>query len=360
MKIKIMIFVLLLGFSYAPRSYGEPENEAVKKRIIVVSSYHREYSWSRDTNEGFSDAMLKYGYFDNKDQIAQYTINDYVETSKAVIKKLWMDSKRKDSKSEREEASVEIYQVAREFKPDLIFLGDDNAADYVGRMYLDADVPVVFWGINNSPVKYGLVESKARPGHNVTGVYQSGYYTEGLKLLKSISPDLKTFAVLSVNNPTGRSHHKAIQHLDRKGSLPLQLVETVATNDYDEWKRRALELQKKVDAFFVANYSGLKDKKGNYVPIKETAEWFVTHINKPEATVGTLARQGLLCAAVDAGYNQGYEAVVMAHNILANGAAPATYPARTPKRGPLVVNKRRAEILGIELTNDMGIEEYID
>ncbi len=360
MKFKILLFVVLLGVSFASGSYGASDNEPGKKRILVVSSYHSDYIWSRDTNNGFSAAMLKFGYFDNKNQIAEYTKNNYVETSMAVVRKVWMNSKRKTSTSEREEASLEIYKIAGEFNPDLIFLGDDNAANFVGRKFLDTDVPVVFWGVNNNPVKYGLIESKARPGHNVTGVYQSGYFAEGLELLKTISPELKTFAVLTVNTPTGRSHHKAIQHLYRKGVLPLNLVEVVATNDYEEWKKRALELQNKVDAFYVANNSGLKDKEGNYVPTEVVADWYVSHINKPEATVGTLAKQGLLCAAIDAGYNQGYEAVIMAHDILANGANPATYAARSPKRGPLIVNKRRAEMLGITLTEEMGIEEYVD
>ncbi len=36
------------------------------------------------------------------------------------------------------------------------------------------------------------------------------------------------------------------------------------------------------------------------------------------------------------------------------------YPAVTPNRGPLLVNRQRAQMLGITLTPGMGIEEYID
>ena len=34
---------------------------SAKKRIFVVSSYHREYLWSQSTQQGLSEAMLKYG-----------------------------------------------------------------------------------------------------------------------------------------------------------------------------------------------------------------------------------------------------------------------------------------------------------
>ena len=329
-----------------------------KKRILVVSSYHREYSWSQDTHSGFCDALLQLRYFDNQDQVEQYTKTDGVETSRMVLKKIWMDSKRISSDADQEKKSIQFYQIAKEFKPHLIFLGDDNAAKFLGTKLLDSKTPVVFWGLNNNPVKFGLLDSKEKPGHNVTGVYQSGYYREAFQLLLRLAPKARTFAILADGTITARSHYKALEHLARTGGLPMQLVETVNTSDYATWKAKALVLQNKVDVFFVAQYSGLKDKKGNHVPPPEVAKWYLANIKIPEATRFIFVKQGLLCSAVDLGYNQGYEAVLIGHDILAHGADPATYPPRTPKRGPLTVNKQRAAMLGIKLTDDMGIEQY--
>ena len=50
----------------------------------------------------------------------------------------------------------------------------------------------------------------------------------------------------------------------------------------------------------------------------------------------------------------------MAHDILTKGIKPADYPPHRVKRGPLIVNKERARLLGITLTPDMGIEEYAE
>ncbi|MEJ2200406.1 MAG: ABC transporter substrate binding protein [Desulfuromonadaceae bacterium] len=361
MKFKVILWVLLVCVGFVPDLGAAGNGADGKTRFLVVSSYHKEYSWSQETNRGFCAAMLKFGYFDNTEQTHEYTENDYVETSRAIIKKLWMDSKRKSRRAEMEETSIGIYQTATGFKPDLIFLGDDNAANYVGNKFLDAEVPVVFWGVNKTPVKYGLLQSKERPGHNVTGVYQSGYYLDSLKLLKRILPGVQTFAVLSVNTPTGRSHHKTIAYLARQGLLPLELVDIVATNDYEEWKHRALELQQRVDALFLAHCSGLENRSGQYVSSEEIFRWFGENIRVPTvAEQKNYIQQGILCGADDSAYNQGYEAVIIAHDILANGADPATYPPRSPKRGALMVNKRRAEKLGLILTKEMGIEEYIE
>jgi hypothetical protein len=175
-------------FCLAASGYGGPKKTPVKERFVVVSSYDREYLWSQETNIGFCDAMRRAGYFDSAEQADAYSRNDYVETPKVIVKKLWMDAKRKKSRQEKLQATAEITRTIKEFKPTLIFLGDDDAAQYVGNQFLDIKVPMVFWGINNTPVKYGLVDSLERPGLNATGIYQPGYYRESLMLLKKIVP----------------------------------------------------------------------------------------------------------------------------------------------------------------------------
>lgn len=357
----LFLFVVLIGLSFITSGDAAPNRPSQKKRFFVVSSYHREYNWSKETNDGFCDAMLRLKYFDDKEQIAEYTRNDFVETSRAVIKKMWMDSKRKKSTQEKAAATAQITKSIKEFNPDILLLGDDEAAEFVGGRYLDYKLPAVFWGLNHNPAKYGLVDRPDRPGHNVTGVYQSGYHAESARMLKRIAPRVKSFAILSDETPSGRSNLKAVEYMIRQGDFPLKLVESVATNDSETWKAKALELQQKVDAFYIAQYSGLKDRNGKPVPDLETAAWYVSHIRIPEfAGFKFRVEEGMLCAADDSGYNQAYEAVGIAHDILANGARPATYPTRAPKRGKLVANRERARILGIRLTKDMDIEEYVE
>ena len=356
LSVVLAVFVLS-SLSWA----GAADREAKKKKIVVVSSYHREYVWSQETNKGFCDAMLKYGYFDSPDQAAEFTRNDYVETPKVVVKKLWLDAKRKKSREEKLQSAGRIAKFIEDFKPSLIFLGDDDAAQFVGTLFLDTRVPMVYWGVNNTPVKYGLVESAEKPGHNVTGVYQPGYYTASLQLLKKIAPQIKTFAVVTDDTTAGRSHYKEIEYLARQKALPLTLVETVVTGDFEQFKRKVLELQTKVDAFFVAQYSSLLDKNGKYVSARDIARWYLKNVRIPEtAEQGQFVRQGMLCGADDSGYNQGFEAVAVAYDILSKGASPATYPVRAPRRGALIVNRERARMLGIELKPEMGIEEYVD
>lgn len=347
-----LIFLLAVNFVSAA--------EDGKKKIVIVDSYHHEYLWSQQTSKGFLDALLKFYYVDNEQQVDDFLKNNFLESSKVVIKRLWMDTKRQKDKEYLAKITSEFTKVIREFKSDIILLGDDNAANYIGNQFLDTPIPIVFWGVNNTPVKYGLVDSEEKPGHNVTGVYQTTYYKESLQLLKNIVPQAKTFAILSDDTTTGRIHTKALQFLARKDKLPLKLTASVTTNDLETWKNRALELQNEVDSFFIASSNGLKDLSGRVVSNEEAAEWYVNNIMKPSASgFRYRVEAGWLCAADDSGYNQGFEGGVIAHDLL-SGADPSTYPPRIPPRGPLMVNKKRARMLGITLTDQMGIEEYIE
>ena len=331
-----------------------------KTKLMLIDSFHHEFLSVRFTHKGFAEGLLKYGYLDNQAQVDELWKNDQVESSKAIIKVFWMDTRRKSSKPEQQAAAMSLSPQVKSWQPDLLFLAEDNAAEYLGNEFLDTKMPIVLWGINNTLVKYGLVDSEERPGHNVTGVLEPEHFVESFQLLKTIVPGTKTFAILVDDQETGRTNAKAIEFFASEGKLPLQLVETVYTNEFEVFKRKALELQEKVDAFVVIPTTS-KDAQGNPVSDEDLMRWYLTNIHKPDIAKNRRGvTQGLLCAAETSSYSQGLEAVRIAHDILANGANPSTYPAVRPKRGALLVNRERAKMLGIALTPEMGIEEYIE
>ncbi len=349
-----------LGIFLLAMVWSAPVLAEGRTKLLLIDSFHREFLSSQFTHKGFAEGLRKFGYLDTQEQIDQLLKNDEVESSKAIVKILWMDTRRKSSRPEQQEAAIRLTEQAKAFKPNLLFLAEDNAANYIGNQFLDADLPVVLWGLNNTLVKYGLVDSEQHPGHNMTGVVEPEHFVESFQLLKAIVPSAKTFAVLVDESEAGRTSQKALEFLSREGKIPLQLVEMVSTNEFEVIKQKALELQDKVDAFLVITTLS-KDAQGNPVSDEELMRWYLTHIHKPDIAKNRRGvTQGLLCAAETSSYSQGFEAVRIAHDILANGAKPADYPAVKPNRGALLVNRERAKMLGIALTPEMGIEEYIE
>ena len=347
----------------ASAATSEPAADGDKLRIVVVSSYHREYLWSQDTNAGLTAALLEFGLLENAAQATEFWEKDRVESSKAIVSKLWMDTKRRNRLSEIADAVSKVVAFIDDFKPDIILLGDDNAANYIGNHYLDTQIPVVFWGINGTPMKYGLLNSLERPGHNVTGIYQAGYLREGLMALKEVLPELKTFAVLSDDSPTGRSKAKQFLRWARRGELPLELVDVVVTNEYETWKRRALELSDQVDAFFVLNHNTLRTAGGEPVEQLDVGRWYLNNIRKPDiAHERHFVKEGILSAVEDSGFKQGFEAMRVAHRILHGGENPADIAVYAPEQGPFIINTVRARALGIadRFENHPLVEETID
>ena len=123
---------------------------------------------------------------------------------------------------------------------------DVVAGHGIGNQLLGTNIPAVFWGVNGLPLKYGLIENLDAPGRNITGVWQSGYYKESLELLKRLAPKARTFAILACDSETSRPNVKMIELLDKRGVLPLKLTESIVTNSYEEFKRRALLAARKV------------------------------------------------------------------------------------------------------------------
>ncbi len=292
--------------------------------------------------------LLELGYLDNDDQVRVFTEHHQMTGSKAEMRKYWMDTKRRGS---QKEIALSLSRIAAEietFSPDILLLGDDNATNYVGNYFLDTPLPIVFWGVNGTPVKYGLVDAIDKPGHNVTGIYQKNYYKENIELLLRLAPDTKKVAVLSDASTTGRVHSKLFRKSIETDSFGIEIVETVMTNSFEDWKQAALRLQPVVDAFLISTNFSLKDADGNTVDPDGVSRWYLKNINKPEAVAPiTFVKKGMLASVFDSPFKQGYETAKVAHKILAGAANPAEIAAYAPEHGGYVVNVLRAEQLGL-------------
>jgi ABC-type uncharacterized transport system substrate-binding protein len=354
------ILLLLLVLLLAPRL--QAQDKPGPKRIFIVSSYDRAYIWSKSTQEGVNAAMRKYGYLTTDQQAREFLRTDRLQTDKVVLRKMWMDTKRRGGTLEMAASTTAIMQEIRKFAPDLVMLGDDNAANYIGNQLLDSKVPVVFWGINGLPLRYGLIDKLEAPGRNVTGVWQSGYHKESLDLLKRLVPKAKTFGILACDSESTRPNIKMIEQLDRRGVLPFKLVDKVVTNSYEDFQAGALALARKVDVLFVLNHDTLRDRRGRHVDMLTAGRWYLNNIKIPEAShEDQFVLEGMLLTANDSGYNQGFVAFEMAYGILEQGLNPARMAVRTPERGPYLVNRNRARALGIRLDESMYlIDEIVD
>ncbi|MCC6759207.1 MAG: hypothetical protein IT395_06250 [Candidatus Omnitrophica bacterium] len=333
----------------------------LRTRIFIVDSYNPEYLWSQDTAAGVGKALVDFQFLDNTRQVDELNTRFSVEGSKSVIKKAWMNTKQKSSKIEIGDTTARIVNEIKIFNPDIIFLGDDNAANYIGNHFIDREIPVVFWGINGIPLKYGLVDSIEHPGHNVSGIYQVGYTKECLEYLVQLVPDVKTVAVLSEDSETSRAKVKSLQAQAASGGLSVKIIDVGITNSFSKWKEFAQRFAQQADALVVFNHNTLKDDKGLPVDQMAAGAWYLNNIKKPECSdAKQFALEGILLVVDDSGFKQGYEAVHYADKILRSNKPPSELAVKAPERGAVIANRRRAAQLGISLDTANFVEEIVD
>ncbi|MBT3235331.1 MAG: hypothetical protein HN353_05215 [Bdellovibrionales bacterium] len=331
------------------------------KRILLVDSYHKEYLWSQETHRGFASALLEAGLINDPNEVEQIRVGKSISNSTVIIKSLWMDSKRKSSARELALATNQVMAVVKKFNPEIVLLGDDNATNYIGNQLIDTKTPVIFWGVNGNPNKYHFMDSNDKPGHNITGVYQKGYYRQSLLRLKQLVPLAKTFAIISDDTPTGRSKAKIIQAIARQGNSPLELKKTIITSSFKIWKEKIKMIANEVDAFFMLNHQGLKKPDGKSVEMYTAGKWYLKNIHLPECSdEKQFVQEGMLLTVDDSGFNQGYAAGDMLLNILSGAKIPAKMPAIAPPPGPLIVNRQRLKQLKIKIPTGFSADQHID
>ncbi len=315
MKRLCLIVAALLFVSIGAAQAGQ--------KVLLIFSYHPEYSWVMEETRGAEDVL---------------------EGKGITVEKFYLDTKRRTSAEWKKQVAEDAVKKIEEFNPDLVMVFDDNASELVARKYIGKTLPFVFAGMNGEPGDYGF------PAENITGVLERGHVNESIELLKRLVPGLTTAAIITDNSPTSQAF------ISRVGRtiLPIEIYGFYSTDDFATWKAKVKELQSKVDAIGLFVYHTIKEKDEELsLPAEEVLRWTLKNSQIPEFAFSDFTvRDGALCGVVMSGYVQGETAAKMALTILA-GANPANIPIRVPQEGIPMINKRRAEELNIRIPEDV-------
>ena len=203
-------------------------------------------------------------------------------------------------------------------------------------------IPIVV-AAGGDPVAFGLGESLARPGGNVTGLSQMSWELAGkrLELLKEMVPKLSRVAVLwNPQGPGSTLNWKEIQLPARQLGVQLQSLEVRSPNDFDQafeaaTKARAGALAVMPDQVFQAN---LKRIAGLAAKSRLPSIFHVSEF----AEAGGLVTYGPDRADM-------FRRIATFVDKILKGAKPGDLPVEQPTRFELVVNMKTAKTLGIKI-----------
>ena len=201
------------------------------------------------------------------------------------------------------------------------------------------DKPIVMGAITD-PVGANLVKDLKKPGGNITGVSDHNPTEQQLKLIKELTPNVKTIGVLySTSEDNSKTQVEEFTKLAEKAGYKVVPYSVPSTN---EIASTVSVMTGKVDAIWVPIDNTIASAFSTVVEANKTAKKPIF----PSATA--MVEAGGLGSVVVDQHDLGVATGKMAAKIL-KGQKPADTPVEIFTDGKSVINKKVADELGITI-----------
>ncbi len=207
-----------------------------------------------------------------------------------------------------------------------------------------ADIPIVGTSVTDY-VAAGVVESTDAPGRNVTGTSDLAPIDKQIKLLMQLVPDVKKVGILFCSSEA----NSVFQAEEAEKALKAQNVEveryTVA--DSNDIQQVVTNMVGTCEAIYIPTDNTIANNMEGVKNITVPAGIPVICGEENMCAVGGLATLSISY------YNIGYNAGLMAYEILVNGKEPADMPIEYADEVTVKYNAEVAEALDMEMPKDM-------
>jgi ABC-type uncharacterized transport system substrate-binding protein len=269
-----------------------------------------------------------------------------------------MDTKKTHTTPEaiRHQAKL-VLETVENFKPHVVVVLDDNAIREVMLPLIDReDIAVVFSGMNGQPETYNqrkpFMESRAKPGSNITGVYEKLHVGKSLVVMETaLSGFTAKDKVVGITDytPTGNAISRQFELELADGKNPVNW-ELKRVKDFSEYQSliHKLNADNHVRAIYPAALS-LKTESGETYTAPKIFAWTTANSRNPEMALNYyFAKIGLFGGAAVDFTSMGKMAGYKVANILA-GKPAGNVPIEEAPDYAIVFNLDRAKELGVTI-----------
>jgi putative ABC transport system substrate-binding protein len=203
-------------------------------------------------------------------------------------------------------------------------------------------IPIVFL-IGADPVEFGLVDSLAHPGGNITGsaLLLVPVITKRLEMLHELAPTAQSIALLvNPTNPFGAVEGKEVQAAARALDLKLNILNAKSADDIDT---AFPTLIAQGDRAVLLSADALFGRQSGQIAILAARHGIpaISHYREFPAA-GGLMSYGISLV-------EGFRLTGLYVGRILKGEKPADLPVMQPTRFEFVINLRTAKALGIEI-----------
>lgn len=234
---RIIMGSVLLWF---PPLWGETS-------ILMIHSYHAAYPWTKAQNSGFISVL------DNTPNLYPFYSTEY------------LDTKRRGMDEPYEEELVRyLSSKYKGYRPDLIYVTDDNALHFIlhHKRRLFPSVPVVFSGINDLSKREQLRDTPFQ------GVFEIKEILPNLKLIEQLFPNEKETLVIGDGTATSQAiYHTIERELAGYRGMNLRYVDTSDLESVLSGLRRYTG-----KTVVLTSIGAFRDRRGELVTLNETID----------------------------------------------------------------------------------------
>ncbi|MEO5340417.1 MAG: hypothetical protein H7837_07870 [Magnetococcus sp. MYC-9] len=315
---------------------------AQRPRILVVHSYHTDYIWTQQINQGLERIFRGRSLID--------------------IQYHYMNVKNFKEKSNLRRAGIAARHAVDAIRPDILLVVDDDAQALVAQHYVkDPTIQIVHAGINNDPESYGYSHAD-----NVTGILERKPLAAIKDLLllvgtqgrekraahgggdqEAVAPAIRALFL----SDRSTSVRMDAQFLETFAWAPVEYKGNLAVQSFREWQDVIRRVDELADIVLVGGYRELTREGGaGFVTPQEVMRWTEAHSARPVIGMNLFnAADGAMLSLGISPFEQGEVAARMALRILDHGVKAATIPTRMPEQ--YVVSMRHSLLAkrGIQL-----------
>lgn len=273
-----------------------------KPRVLILHSYATDYTWVTNINDGLARA------FGNRTDFSLHW--------------QYMNTKNHPTVSYKQKMGVLVRRLIARLQPSIIIAMDDDAQEFVAKFYVDDPrITVIFGGVNGELNDYGYINTR-----NVTGILERVPFAAVRDtFIYLIGAKKKPEEIKFIN----LGDHSSTVRLDEKQLLgfnwsPVNLMDSVLVEDFQEWKEAVKEIENRADILFITNYRQLVRKKGDerFISPREVMEWTVKNSKIPVVGGnGFVTEDGAYISVGASPYEQGNVVGEMALKVLAGTPA---------------------------------------
>lgn len=329
------LFILVLILGLCLNSHSHLIEPLKKDSIFIVLSYSPGDLCGRPQLQGILQAINE-------------SPNKY-----QAIRKFYLDAKRLTAEQVRKRVSMALKRVKEE-RPRVVITVDDIAFLKVGLALKAAKHTfVVFTGINGDISIYNRMSrflKGRRPVSNITGVLEHLFLNQQVAFLKLLKKWPCTLGILYSTDFMGEKGRQQISTRLKSIGVKNYIRYFAVSNmkDLDE-KARLINQDPNICAYFPLVLSVFDQSKGKRLALDAIVPDITSRIHKIDLAVNkSFTAAGFFGGANVDLFHMGYQAGQMAE-MLMNGVDIESIPVEDAERFQVIINKKRAEELGMTL-----------